>query len=414
MIQKNRWGAGTFSIAVVFIAIAYSLSHFNSSIINNHRIFTYSGVIFSFCALFCGHFSYPRVHNLKVYLIGYLTGLAGIFLFILNHPLLEKKIFVSPQGLFGTVIIVLFLNCILFLAVPSFVKYRITRSITLAIFTVEAIFLGVTRFIPAASDWVVGISSIFFQTPCNYAGFVVFAIVCISSFFLLRHDFYLGGLISGLTLIYAVIWKGGIDASHLGNIQMLLLAGAPLYVIIGIMVHWFSRLDHRIAYDPLLQIYNRDFCSKIISEQSNIKTVPPFTVAMVDIDHFKNVNDTYGHQAGDAVLHSIAQAVSRGVVPAGIACRYGGEELAVFFPQRKSKEVHQIMEKVRSDIENIKTQSGKKQIKVTISCGIAQREDISQSIMDVINTADKALYRAKKGGRNQVKSGKVPLDVSKQ
>ena len=172
------------------------------------------------------------------------------------------------------------------------------------------------------------------------------------------------------------------------------------------MIHWFSRMDHRVSYDPLLQIYNREYCSKIISEQSALNSAPPFTVVMVDIDHFKNVNDTYGHQAGDEVLYTIAQTVSKGVGPQGIACRYGGEELAVFFPQQTSKTVVKIMEKVRLDIEKVVTKSGNKKISVTISCGVAQRDDNQQSVEVILQAADKALYRAKKGGRNQVKSGK--------
>ena len=99
-----------------------------------------------------------------------------------------------------------------------------------------------------------------------------------------------------------------------------------------------------------------------------MNVTPPFAVAMVDIDHFKNVNDTYGHQAGDAVLHSVAQTLLRTLSPQGTVCRYGGEELAVFFPQKKTSEVVPLMERAREEIEKSKTESGKKRISVTISC----------------------------------------------
>jgi diguanylate cyclase (GGDEF)-like protein len=224
----------------------------------------------------------------------------------------------------------------------------------------------------------------------------------------LKSEFFLGGLVSGCAFIYSLIWVLNSNVQDIFSVQYEgLLVVAPLFLIIGILVHWFSKMENRVSYDPLLQIYNRDYCSKIISEQSKINSLPPFSIAMVDIDHFKNVNDTYGHQAGDAVLYEVAQAVSRGVAQAGVVCRYGGEELVVFSPQKTMKQLAEIIENVRIDIEKIKTPSGKKKISVTISAGVSQREHSTQTIMDVIQAADKALYKAKDGGRNQIKSGKI-------
>ena len=127
-------------------------------------------------------------------------------------------------------------------------------------------------------------------------------------------------------------------------------------------------------------------------------------VAMIDIDHFKKINDKHGHQAGDQVLFHIAQTVQREVVPEGIVCRYGGEEIAVFFPKRQPKRIIQIMEGVRSAIEHLKIKHGRKNVSVTVSCGIAYRSRSSQRIVDIIHAADKALYRAKNNGRNQVRT----------
>jgi diguanylate cyclase (GGDEF)-like protein len=129
---------------------------------------------------------------------------------------------------------------------------------------------------------------------------------------------------------------------------------------------------------------------------------------MIDIDHFKQVNDTYGHQAGDEVLHAVAQAVERGAGEDSITCRYGGEELAVFFPQRTANEAARIGERIRAGIEKIKTKSGRKTIQVTVSIGVSHRDSYGQSIVEVIQAADKALYEAKNGGRNQVKTQKTP------
>jgi len=119
-------------------------------------------------------------------------------------------------------------------------------------------------------------------------------------------------------------------------------------------------MEHRIAYDPLLHIYNRDYCSKIISEQSNLNLMFPLSIAMVDIDHFKNVNDTHGHQAGDQVLYTVAQTVCKEVVPNGVVCRYGGEELIIFFPQQTARQVAPLVEKMRKTIEKTATKQRKR------------------------------------------------------
>jgi diguanylate cyclase (GGDEF)-like protein len=135
---------------------------------------------------------------------------------------------------------------------------------------------------------------------------------------------------------------------------------------------------------------------------------------MVDIDHFKNVNDTYGHQAGDQVLYTVAQTICREVVPDGVVCRYGGEELIIFFPRKTARQVVPLVEKMRTTIEKAKTKTARKALSVTVSCGISCREDPGQSIMDVIHAADKALYKAKEGGRNQVKTAKTATSPPKK
>jgi diguanylate cyclase (GGDEF)-like protein len=128
---------------------------------------------------------------------------------------------------------------------------------------------------------------------------------------------------------------------------------------------------------------------------------------MVDIDHFKNVNDTHGHQAGDQVLYTVAQTICREVVPDGVVCRYGGEELIIFFPQKTLTQAKLVTDRLREVLEKTKTRTGKKTLSVTASIGVSCREEPAQSIMDVIKAADKALYKAKEAGRNQVKTGKT-------
>jgi diguanylate cyclase (GGDEF)-like protein len=140
----------------------------------------------------------------------------------------------------------------------------------------------------------------------------------------------------------------------------------------------------------------------------------PCGLIMCDLDHFKLVNDTYGHQAGDQVLYAVAQTIQNEVVPAGTLCRYGGEEMVVFFPQIGIREAEPVIERVRKSIETLKVKTRNKTLSVKVSCGISARDDISQSIIDVIHTSDKALYKAKKEGRNQVRTSKTPLDSARK
>lgn len=366
-----------------------------------------SGLVTSLILIITGHFFYPRVHNRKIYVASYTTGFVGLLFFLFHNFPLIPHLNNSPQGFFAAVLLTQLVNMLIFPLLSSFVKYRFARSTMLTIIIIEAVFLITIRFAPSATTWV---QYLWFDTPMRlnfWIGPAVFLVVGALSLWKVSDDFFLGGILTGCALLFAETWVLGIGVNRIEPVQQVIFAITPLYLSVGILIHSFCRMENRVSYDPLLKIYNRDFCSKIISEQSKFDTSPPFSVAMVDIDHFKKVNDTYGHQAGDMVLYAVAQTVNNSLISKGIVCRYGGEELAVFFPRTACSEVSKLMEEVRADVEKTKIPTGKKSISVTISVGISQRENSNQTVMDVIGAADKALYRAKNGGRNQVKSGKV-------
>lgn len=144
-----------------------------------------------------------------------------------------------------------------------------------------------------------------------------------------------------------------------------------------------------------------------------------YTVAMVDVDHFKKVNDTHGHDVGDQVLRMVATCLRR-VSGGGRAYRYGGEEFAVIFANKDCERATPHLEELREKIAEAeftlrgrkrpkkkpdnpsKKKSGKTVLKVTVSIGVASRNDKCANSEHVIKAADQALYKAKKGGRNQV------------
>jgi diguanylate cyclase (GGDEF)-like protein len=126
------------------------------------------------------------------------------------------------------------------------------------------------------------------------------------------------------------------------------------------------------------------------------------SLAMFDLDEFKSINDTYGHPAGDAVLIGLAQLISRTVRVSDVACRYGGEEFAIIFPDTAPAEVHAICERLRRACEQIvwPKHPGRS---VTLSIGIAGTQLPGALHKQVwIETADRNLYTAKREGRNRV------------
>ena len=146
------------------------------------------------------------------------------------------------------------------------------------------------------------------------------------------------------------------------------------------------------------------------------KTGGLYTVAMLDVDHFKRFNDTYGHDTGDAVLRMIASKMTR-VSGGGISYRYGGEEFSIIFTGKYVDDTRLYLDELRETIANSpfvinrvsrrindeKTIPNKrKSVKVTISIGVADSSGEVESPWDVLKLADKALYRAKKKGRNLV------------
>lgn len=135
----------------------------------------------------------------------------------------------------------------------------------------------------------------------------------------------------------------------------------------------------------------------------------PLCLIMVDVDHFKKVNDTYGHVTGDKVLKGVAEIVKK-KVRGGSAYRYGGEEMAVLLPKADLEGAAQVAERLRAAIEAHKIAG----VKVTASFGVAQCEAALSEPPMFVEKADQALYKAKEGGRNRVVTAPVPPRASLQ
>lgn len=156
-------------------------------------------------------------------------------------------------------------------------------------------------------------------------------------------------------------------------------------------------------FDPLTNLSNRRAAYDILKrEQSRInRNKEVLSILLCDVDHFKRINDQYGHNSGDAVLVELAKIFTEQVREQDCVSRWGGEEFLFILPQTSAINAAIIAEKIRLSVDEYPIKVQNDEINVTISIGISQFED-SSNIDEVINNADKYLYLAKESGRNQV------------
>lgn len=219
-----------------------------------------------------------------------------------------------------------------------------------------------------------------------------------------RHAFESGFFWSLVTVFLALSWH------RVGGPSTGYFATAGLILILGALESSYRMANH----DELTGLPGRRALDEELKRLSG-----NYTIAMVDVDFFKKFNDTYGHHIGDEVLRMVASKLAENT-GGGRAFRYGGEEFAMVFPGKSLDEAVPYLEVVRSTVEvtpfavrsrprprkkpaKPKTRAGSgKKVTVTISIGAAERDGRMDAADKVIRAADKALYRAKQQGRNQV------------
>ncbi|MGX9463543.1 GGDEF domain-containing protein [Shewanella sp. A14] len=155
--------------------------------------------------------------------------------------------------------------------------------------------------------------------------------------------------------------------------------------------------------DPLTKLANRRNALTVLQQEKSrtSRNDDPLSVLLCDLDHFKMVNDKYGHNCGDMILTELAQIFKQSVRQQDCVARWGGEEFLFILPQTSAEHAFIIAEKIRMNVQKHKVNFLKQEVSVTISIGISQLTD-DQNIDELINIADRYLYQAKKNGRNQV------------
>jgi len=169
-------------------------------------------------------------------------------------------------------------------------------------------------------------------------------------------------------------------------------------------IYLFNRIESLSQKDGLTKLYRRSVFNEKLNEEfikaKNFKYT--LGLMMMDIDHFKNINDTYGHQAGDEVLKNVAQIIKECVYETDFVARYGGEEFVIIMPRAEKNGSLRKAEYIRERIEKTKIKIGMIELKVTISIGVAYYPTDAQTPKDLIEKADIALYYSKENGRNRV------------
>ena len=203
--------------------------------------------------------------------------------------------------------------------------------------------------------------------------------------------------------IYAPFTYGKFDLDAQVSRLILLLAASLLSMAV---VSRARRLRRLSTSDRLTGIFNRGyFDERFRIEMSRARRYnQPLTIAMIDVDHFKLFNDTYGHAAGDAALQKIAAVLQSSFRQSDIVARYGGEEFVVVMPETDLSTAFEKVEKIRHIVADTPIHIAKQDVtaKLTISAGVASFPDDSSEEDDLLGVADKRMFDAKNAGRNQV------------
>ena len=197
------------------------------------------------------------------------------------------------------------------------------------------------------------------------------------------------------------------DQSNAFDAQDLQFFSVIGYQIAATLKHFqrLSSIKNIAIYDTLTGLYNRRYFEErlVLDAQKSFYGGTPLSLVMADIDHFKKVNDTFGHTEGDRVLFEIANLLKASVRKKDTVARYGGEEFILILPETGLGEASMIAERIRKLVESTLFEIANARINLTVSMGISNfPSHRAKSKEELVKMADQALYDAKRGGRNKV------------
>jgi diguanylate cyclase (GGDEF)-like protein len=210
----------------------------------------------------------------------------------------------------------------------------------------------------------------------------------------------------------SLFYKESIEKKEFIKSLIIIICIISIITVVFINLFYFAKIqkyiqkvEHLNIIDPMTGLYNRrfleNFIEKFVSQAQRQSEF--FSILMIDVDFFKKVNDTYGHDVGDEVIISVAEVLKQNIRKSDLAIRYGGEEFMVLLHYADNKSALVIAQKIKDAFENIEFQvNNQESFHKTLSVGIAEFPKDAASIWECIKLADNALYIAKTTGRNKI------------
>lgn len=234
--------------------------------------------------------------------------------------------------------------------------------------------------------------------------------------------FFFALLVSGICILNALkflkIVDDGLDALHMDSrFQMIFyIYMSTLATIVPPSIVWLvlrrltDSLRNMAARDPMTDLLNRRGLTDALTLYFNRRDAAPACLLLLDVDHFKRINDTYGHQAGDEVICRVADLLRSTVRRGDLTGRIGGEEFVAIFLDTDTEGVGLLAERLRAGVESqaINVTGSDAPLRCTVTIGVSPPFHSAQGLEDALRQADAALYRGKTAGRNRIESADIP------
>lgn len=233
-------------------------------------------------------------------------------------------------------------------------------------------------------------------------------------------------LISGICILNAIkfirLLQGGLEVLHMdSSFQMVfyiymssLATVVPPFMIWLVFRRLTDDLSQMAARDPMTQLLNRRGLSEALEQHFNLHNVAPAYLLLLDVDHFKRINDTYGHQAGDTVLRHVADVLRTTVRRGDLTGRIGGEEFVAVCLDSDDVGVVQLAERLRAAVEDqaIHVSGHDEPLHCTVTIGVSPRFANGHALEKALRAADVALYQGKAAGRNRIEKAHAFADIA--